>query len=149
MMFLSVLPVLLSDLNYRPDIVSLLSRIPSLFIPLWCNTFVAWNKPFVYKRKLVTSIFLLAAVHHVLSMCRIFFYIISHKFNQPEKWFRALMYTLVGNTLRCVWREISSCGSLRGPVLSFQDAQRALRRRWSLQPSGFNTLLWPSWPHTK
>lgn len=30
----SVLPVLLSDLNYRPNIVSLLSRIPSLFIPL-------------------------------------------------------------------------------------------------------------------
>lgn len=108
----SALPVLLSDLNYRPNIVSLLSRIPSLFIPLWCNTFVAWNKPFVYKRKLVTSIFLSAAVHHVLSMCRIFFYIISHKFNQPEKWFRALMYTLVGNTLRCVWRESKQLAAL-------------------------------------
>lgn len=108
----SVLPVLLSDLNYRPTIVSLLSRIPSLFIPLWCNTFVAWNKPFVYKRKLVTSIFLLAAVHHLLSMCRIFFYIISHKFNHPEKWFRAIMYTLVVNTLRWVWRESKQLAAL-------------------------------------
>lgn len=145
----SVLPVLLSDLNYKPTIVSLLSRIPSLFIPLWCNTFVAWNKPFVYKRKLVTSIFLLAAVHHLLSMCRIFFYIISHKFNHPEKWFRAIMYTFAGNTLRWVWRESKQPAALSGPVLSFQDAQRALCRHWSLQPIGFNTLLWPSWPHTK
>lgn len=136
----SVLPVLLSDLNYRPNIVSLLSRIPSLFIPLWCNTFVTWNKPFVYKRKLVTSIFLVAVVHHLLSMPRIFFYIITHKFNHPEKWFRAIMYTLIDNNLRWVWRESKQLAAFRGSVLSLHST-RVLHRHLSLQVSGVSTLL--------
>lgn len=86
------------------------------------------------------SIFLVAVVHHLLSMPRIFFYIISHKFNHPEKWFRAIMCTLIDNNLRWVWRESKQLAAFRGSVLSLHST-RELHRHLSLQLSGVSTLL--------